>query len=404
MGPRRFAVKALIECDAISLESREYKIEGDGDDLPLETRSETVRIERVGFGKGCEVELAEELVMLDGRIEDEVEVLLHRVEPRGIVYQRGEGGGAVKCSLAVRALIAIKGEEPRNYESTIDMVSRLESGEFADGEDVLPSVSVLSSVISLNPSEAGVSVVASVIATGSVESYHNTELEILDDCFSTDRDIEVTMGEFAYTEHVFSKPICEKMLDVEARIEDGRKIRNILYESARVKVGEIRPEGDVVALDGEMQISAISCEIDDNGDICYAPLKFDLPVHINVNVSSHISANMRYNCHLSAESLRVDVNGSSLIVSANIVGYISATSEKSCRTVSLIEASEERLMRDPSLISVYYPIKNESLFDIAKRFHVSVTRLAQINELSESVLASSETPGALSGVSYLMIK
>ena len=62
-------------------------------------------------------------------------------------------------------------------------------GEFADGEDVLPSVSVLSSVISLNPSEAGVSVVASVIATGSVESYHNTELEILDDCFSTDRDI-----------------------------------------------------------------------------------------------------------------------------------------------------------------------------------------------------------------------
>lgn len=222
MGPRRFAVKALVECDAVCSESSEYKVDGDGVDLPLEKKCAQVKIERVGFGRGSEVELAEELIMLDGAVEDEVEVLLHGVEPRGAVYRRNDDGGAVKCTLAVRALIAVKGEEPRNCEALIEMVSKLEDTDIPEGENVLPSVSVLSSVITLSPSEEGVSVVASVIASGSVEIYENTELEILDDCFSTDRDLELGKGDFAYTEHIFTKPIFEKISDIESRIEDGR--------------------------------------------------------------------------------------------------------------------------------------------------------------------------------------
>ena len=100
----------------------------------------------------------------------------------------------------------------------------------------------------------------------------------------------------------------------------------------------------------------------------------------------------------------MEVNGGVLVVSSNIVGYISASAEKSCRVVSAVDENDERYARDPSLISVYYPVPEESLFDVARLFHISVTRLAQINELSESVLASSEERGSLAGIDRLMIK
>ena len=404
MGPRRFAVKALVECDAICSESSEYRVEGEGGDLPLEVRLESVKIGKVGFLKSGEIELAEEIAMLDGAIEDEVEVLAHRVEPRGVVCQRSEDGASVKCSLAVRSLIALKGEEPRNYESMLDLSCKLDGDYVVEGGDIVPQVSIQSSVISLNPSEAGVSVVASVIATASAEIYDNGEIELLDDCFSTDRGVDVEVGDFSYSEHAFAKQICEKITDTEVKIEDGRKIRNLIYETGRVRVGGISAEDMAVIIDGEIQVSGISCEIDDNGDICYSPVKFDVPMHINVNVGCHIPHNARCNCHLSSDSLKVDVNGSAFIVSCNVVGYISASAEKSCRAVLAINENEERYSRDPSLISVYYPVPEESLFDVAKRFHISVTRLAQINALSESVLASSDERGSLVGVSRLMIK
>lgn len=402
MGPRRFSLKATVECEAVCSETAEYKIEGE--EMPLETKTEKVKIEKIGFRRGEEVELAEEVVMLDGAIEDEVEVLVHRVEPRAVIYQKSESGGSVRCSLAVRALIAVKGNEPQNYETVIDLVSRLEGEDIADGCETVPSVGVLSSVITLNPSEAGVSVVASVIASGSAEIYENVSVELLDDCFSTERVLDVEVADFAYTEHLFARPIYEKINEREVKVEDGRRIRNLLYETARVKLGSISSDAKSVTACADLQISGISCEIDENGDVCYSPIKFDVPIEINVKECCHIPAKARYNCHLSYDSLRVEVNGGSLVVSCNISGYIAASVDKSCRAVSGISAADGVLSFDPSVISVYYPTPEESLFDVGRRFHVSVTRLAQINELTESVLASADNSGCLCGVKYLIIK
>jgi hypothetical protein len=69
------------------------------------------------------------------------------------------------------------------------------------------------------------------------------------------------------------------------------------------------------------------------------------------------------------------------------------------------EISEGELpIEDGSKITVYYPKKNENLFDIAKRYRTTSAKIALDNNLSESVMASPDSSDSLLGVKKLIIK
>ena len=60
--------------------------------------------------------------------------------------------------------------------------------------------------------------------------------------------------------------------------------------------------------------------------------------------------------------------------------------------------------RKASVITVYYPTEEESLFEIAKRFHTTSAKLALDNNLAESAGAMPSSPASISGIKRLIIK
>ena len=66
-------------------------------------------------------------------------------------------------------------------------------------------------------------------------------------------------------------------------------------------------------------------------------------------------------------------------------------------------AEGEIFETDCAKITVYYPTADDTLFSVAKRFHTSPIKVARDNEITETVFASDNPTGSLSGVKRVII-
>ena len=403
MGPRRFSVKCAIEADVSVAERAEYRVEGaEGE---LECREAKVEVATAAFGKGGEIEYAEELAHLGDSIVDEVEILFYSAEPAAVSAVRTEDGVSVKGQILARALIAVRDEMPRIYESVIELSDTIAMPDISAAAVLVPRINILSEGVSANPSEDGVSVVMSLICEATVRALVNSEVSVLKDCFSTQRALKVTEGEFVYTEHIGTKPVCERFSASIARADAGAEsIRNVLFESARVKLERVEPSAESVALSGAVQVSGVACEIAEDGTPGYSPLRFETDFAINVNINSQIPENCRCCTRILLEAPHVDVDDGELRISGNLVGEVTVLAEHKERVVGAVSLLDERFERSGSTVSVYYPTAGESLFDVAKSFHISSMEIARANELSEAVCTKPYSSLSASGVDYLLIK
>ena len=91
--------------------------------------------------------------------------------------------------------------------------------------------------------------------------------------------------------------------------------------------------------------------------------------------------------------LSAQLNAQTFLVVPRRVGYVSSSN-----------TTDEVFEKESSVVTVYYPTGNETLFDIARRFHTSTIAVAADNSLTESVFADSDKPFAASGIKKLIIR
>ena len=113
---------------------------------------------------------------------------------------------------------------------------------------------------------------------------------------------------------------------------------------------------------------------------------------------------MRTNCSLQLTDVKMAVEDGCAMASAEIFASVSVLADKRQRSLSASYITDEEYISDDSVVTVYYPDTQESLFDIAKKFHTSVGAIAQSNRLTETVFASSSKPLATCGVTKLLIE
>ncbi|MBR7116633.1 MAG: hypothetical protein IKC87_02895 [Clostridia bacterium] len=404
MGPRRFSVKAQLECELYVSERAEYILEGDGVGCELEYSGTTKEIATAKYLSMEEREMAEEIALIEGAILDEVEVIVHSAEPRGLSVTRNGSKADLRCQLYVKALVKCESEQPRTYECAMDVSETFDLGEMDEGAVIVPRVEILSETVGLNPAENGVSLVASVILEVGARAIFNNPLELVSDCYSTERGVELTHGELSYTELLASRNVNEKLSCGISRTELGAEnVRNVLYESAKVKIEEISSVDNTVTLSGSIGVNAIACEITEEGLPSYVPLRFELPMAINVNFNMQIPENVRINPAISLECFKVELDGEDLVCTGNYTGAVSLYADKREPCITAVNLTDEHYEDASRTVSVYYPLSGESLFDVAKRFHTTPLRIAKDNRLTESVFSSSAASLLSNDIRYLVI-
>ncbi len=406
-GPRKFTAKAVLATESSVSEKSDYTPKGsvfDGS-CKYESVSRVLKEEALLHGVSAEREYAEELLSLEETEKDAVEILSASGSVRVTEAEAVDNGVRVKGEMIITAIISTENQPPFAikkiipFEETVGIEGVNQSMQsLADGY----LTSVTASAV-----EAGeaTSVTASVILELNASALCNTEAEILTDAYLESRDTVCEYENRAYTEFLSATQTNEIIALEASRNELGAE--NISYPlAAKSELRSVskKPARGGLEISGEALVSFVSCEVDENGNAVYTPLKFTAPFAMFVNLNCQIPENASVDCKVVPTDTDITVDAENIYSKTSVSVYLRAYTEKSEKCLKSCEITgDNEYTHTSSKITVYYPEENESLFSVAKDFHTTSARIASDNNLTVETMKSDDKE-TLKGVTRLIIR
>lgn len=406
IGPRRFSAKCVLGNMLSILESASIGIGGDAfSHGEPEVATETIRVGYEAYSTPKETEYGETLFEVDGVIADEVEVLTTSGSVKNITLTKNDEGADYKGEIEVKALVLVEDELPKTVSVTIPIQGSIALEDIEDNMELGIDLFITSLSTSINPMESGVVVTVSVITEATLVGRANESIRLVTDAFHISRgtENEYTTGSFSSYEGCISQELAVD-LEFERGELGAQNLRNIIYSDGVCSLNSASVEGENIKLEGEMRLSVMACEINDQGEPTFVGLKLDIPFVTKVKNScqnAHITDCL---CDIYLTSNSVTLDADKIYIKATIFSTIEQISTSNIRYVSSSVFTDEVYEKFGSDVVVYYPESGESLFDVARSFHTSLLKIASDNSLSESVFRSCDSPASLVGVRKLIIK
>ena len=407
-GPRKITMKSSVACSLTVVEENEIGVEGDvfdGDRSP-ECIKTSVEYEESVFATATEREYAEEAERINGVSADDIEIITTGARVKIIETRSVDNGVEIKGEIIATAIIKTPQQPPYVIKKSIPFneIINIEGSS----PDMLPSARgyVTSATCGVNSDADGAVIVVNTIAEFKAELRENKSTTVVCDAYLKEQETKNDYCAFEYrraegvqnSEIVFDMkmPRSEIMLD---------NVQSILSSNADIIVSEAEIGRGEVRFTGEMHISGIACEINADDSVGYLPIKFKLPFDKNVNINCHIPENASVEYTITPIDCQPSLDGENLyvrctaVVSVRLYTVHKVDRLKSCE---LVEGA--RYTRNPSTVTVYYPLDGDSLFRVAKQFHTTPEKIAKDNSLTDSVMSTVGSSESLNGVKKLIIR
>jgi hypothetical protein len=397
--------KATLESDVRLIENEELVIMGDatGESPELATARTLVRCaSQHTLG---EREYAEPLCNIEGALEDEIEVLFVDAAAKELTVTPDGEGRTLSGGLLVRALIKNADKEPTMYERVIEISEPIDFEYASSDVGTRVGATVTSLVTTVNAEEDGVSVVASLICEYTLYTEGNTDITVVTDGYCTDFAVDNEYGDFYYTELMDTVKLEDEIKGEIMRESCGcEKARAISCATGTLRNVSAHVDGDKLKIEGEIRFSGVACEENGEGEPTFAAFRLDLPFEKYVNLNCHYSENVRAECTVEVVRADVELDATAVYPSAALATYISLVEDKRVRRLAVSNLSGERLIPEANRVHVIFPEASDTLFEIAKRYHTTVSHVAAVNALTEECVSTSAHPSSLFGIKRLIIK
>lgn len=406
-GPRKIAAKASLTGEVRLTAEDKLSLEGDtedaGEDRELATRP--VKLRSTARSSVTERECAEAVAKLDSAIAEEVSVVFCDASAEVESIEASEDELTLKGKLRMTAVIK-NGEN--NVFSAEKLMNFQESLPFENAEGdmkFIPDVTVTSLKSNVNPCEDGCEIVLSCIMELSALGEKNNKMEIITDGYLKSRECTNQYGEFCFSEfldlvtasgnHSASLPRSE--------ITSG-KLREVIFITAEPRVENIIKDDEGIKILGDIVYSGVASEMDEEGNIGFAMIKFGSPFATNVNIDCQNPEKLTYEAKVKARAATASIDAENLYTSCTVEASVVFCQERSEKVLLSMTAQDAQpYEKCASTIRVYYPTAEDTLFSVARRYHTSPIKIAADNSLSESVMSRDGCHGNLAGVKKLII-
>ena len=403
VGPRKLSAKCSLSASVGINERKNKSIEGDtfSQHTPeaYERKIEHRTYECIASDSKS---VRTENIVLDGAIEDDISIYSMSVTPRQLAYTVNEDGIEVRGQLLTKILYKNGDAMATVHEQAIDFAEQINMERNA--ELYLPKVNIGATKWGVQMRDDGVLVYTDIDYSVSVNCYSNDELSLVCDCYLCDYEVNNEYGEFYYTRLVDATS-SEQTREYEVSKEsiDGSNIRNIIKADATAKINNTKILENSVEIEGTIRLSAITCEVNEDGTLGYGTVKFELPIRENVKCDLQLSENYRAECVINVLNADVDTDALMLYPILNLSIDCFVLSDEKAPILTSSYTFGEMLKREDGVVTVYYPERTDSLFSVAKKFHKELVALASDNALSEGAFASPYASHSLDGVESLII-
>ena len=226
-----------------------------------------------------------------------------------------------------------------------------------------------------------------------VDSLKNSKVLITEDLFVPGYDSEITYRDFKY--EILSKSGCEKLtlnetIALKEASENGTENEKVDCITA-LRLDPIKQSGENATICGSMKAKLIYRS---NGE--YYSQEISLPFSADIgSLPQEEKRNVKvYPCICN---VLCRINGKEAIIEADIALSYAVMQKEKRKIVDNIKIGDVSKKHQTG-ITVYYPEKDESLWNVAKKFGISMDSLAAQNGLNSP---SAKEP--ISGKHFLMI-
>ena len=405
VGPRRFSVKAQIATEIKISERASVTVGGSAFEYgEPEVRTKNVKVAAAAFSAPVEKEYSEVVTNFEGVIADDITVLYSACHPE-LSVALADGGCEVTGKLHLRALIRKEEEIPTLLTADIAVGESIEMDDASPDMDLSVFCEVPSLRIFTEANEDGVTLVAKPTVEYRVCGVKNAVVPILLDAYLTDREVENTYTAFSHAEYLGGVKMSEELTFTPTNKDlSCEPLREIILADAKLRVTEAIPDGFGVKIKGTIRFSGVACQINEDGTPSFVGIKYDTPFEKNANYTCHIPTSSRVFCHGDVTSVvgLATADGAELTVGFSL--NISAINSESISCLSTSVAKEEKYEDEGVSITVYYPAKGETLYDVGRKFHTRPLDIAADNSLAEAVFAEDGGDLSCHGVKRLIIR
>lgn len=217
------------------------------------------------------------------------------------------------------------------------------------------------------------------------ELIRNTEVTLTKDCYSTKNETEARYK----TAYVYS---CMKAQNTSFTINEGVKrksneineiidiISDPVCEKAEFKNGK-------AILMGKLNLTVIGKKEDTEEDVGeYLSETYEIPFKYTCDIGK-AEGDLVAMWDMSTGNVNARYEGERLIVNAEAYPSYEIIEKQRCQILdSLVIKKDKEIKREASCIRVYFPKEGDTLWEIAKKYHTTVTRLKEQNGISDQAL------------------
>jgi hypothetical protein len=404
MSPRKIAARATLNSAVTIITEEIFTTEGDAlePDLNPQVNPILISSRSTYLTSPSEREYGCSFVRFEGKTTDEVHLIHLSTKPVVEHIEVIDGEAEISGRIEVTSLIRTDECPLYRLEKSLEMSEKIPLDKaYTDGE-CRAVVEVVSASVAINGDEGGVEMVLSVITETRVVSEKNANEELIADMYLCDRPCDCTRELFCYDEY-FGLFSSEKEINNKISFSNigVGKLREVIFADVNVVVDSVETLENEAVIKGEVKVSAIATEMNDDGAIEFIPLKFSVEFKENVNCDCHIDGKTTVfvDAYLSGESVMVDSDN--VYLKANMILKASLSKRHEAEVLSQAKVSSAGLYtKNPARISVYYPEEGDTLYMVAKAYHTTKEKLLSDNSTLVETVAKN---GDISSVKRLII-
>lgn len=218
-----------------------------------------------------------------------------------------------------------------------------------------------------------------------IRLYEEEELELLQDLYATDREMELETGEACF-DQILAHNTGKCKISEKVSLESPNRILQICHSVGTVKLDEVSVREDTLVMDGALEVRMLYLTDDDVWSVQSATEL--IPFHYEAEIAG-IRADSVWYLEYGVEPLTAVMVGGDTVEVKAVITLDMLVLQPVCRTVILRAETKpldmEKIQQMPGIVG-YLVQDGDKLWDIAKRFHTTVERVMTANDLTSETV------------------
>lgn len=380
VAPRRLTIKSKLKSRVVAFENLDIKENitprSGAEEIYLERNQKELSTLEIKESSLQNIRISERLDSVKEQdlrpIWCDAHIILTDVKPqKDTVCVRGE--------VSIRCLLSGNGCEDIIYK-TVPLSEEIESEGTEAGDMARAHARCVSLSISNEEKDGENALFFDLTCEIEANTIRNGEILVTRDAYSTKNEMEATYKTMEYFKGL--KAQNGSFTLSESKKRENKEISEIIAILADPVYEKSETKGAKIYHHGKLLVDVIGKKVSDaDGEVQYMHDCYELPIKYEADMGK-ATKNILAQCDFSIGKQNARYDDESFYITAEI--FVSHSVYEKCEALVLDQAiikTDKEIKKDASCVRVCFPKAGQTLWDVAKKYHTTISKIKEQNDI-----------------------